>query len=276
VSVTAGDRLLSGAAASDLQQLDYSAQVVIVRASMLDAFSRRIAGWSIDTTQTTLLVLNALGMATRRRVHRDGLVIRSDRGAQFTSRAFSRRVRDVAIAPSMGATGSCDNAMMEPSWARKQVELLNRRRWITRVARYRDPRLHRALPQHTSPHSALGMRTPAEVEAEWSNSGISVNSLRPRQQSVMFNRSRLVSLVTRFKMSTHSRKPININGPFQNPGSTETGSDQTLRGSRSSLDRESFLGRFRVGPGRVEGAHEERVAAERELLIGLRRPARPV
>ncbi|MFN0152928.1 MAG: DDE-type integrase/transposase/recombinase [Gaiella sp.] len=34
---------------------------------VLDAFSRRVVGWSIDSTQTTVLVTNALGMATRRR-----------------------------------------------------------------------------------------------------------------------------------------------------------------------------------------------------------------
>ena len=51
-------------------------------AVVLDAFSRFVVGWSIDSTQTTKLVLNALGMATQRREHRDGLVIHSDRGVQ--------------------------------------------------------------------------------------------------------------------------------------------------------------------------------------------------
>jgi putative transposase len=49
-------------------------------AVVLDAFSRLVVGWSIDSTQTTTLVLNALGMATQRRQGRDGLVIHSDRG----------------------------------------------------------------------------------------------------------------------------------------------------------------------------------------------------
>jgi len=83
-------------------------------AVVLDAFSRLVVGWSIDSTQTTTLVLNALGMATQRRQDRDGLVIHSDRGVQFTSWAFSQKVRDVGIAPSMGAVGSAyDNAMVE-------------------------------------------------------------------------------------------------------------------------------------------------------------------
>jgi putative transposase len=49
---------------------------------VLDTFSRRVVGWSIDSTQTTSLVLNALGMATQRRPDRNGLVMHSDRGVQ--------------------------------------------------------------------------------------------------------------------------------------------------------------------------------------------------
>ena len=58
---------------------------------VLDAFSRLVVGWAVESTQTTTLVLNALGMATRRRGPQDGLVIHSDRGVQFTSWAFSQR-----------------------------------------------------------------------------------------------------------------------------------------------------------------------------------------
>jgi putative transposase len=49
---------------------------------VLDTFSRKVVGWSIDSTQTTSLVLNALGMATQRRPDRNGLVMHSDRGVQ--------------------------------------------------------------------------------------------------------------------------------------------------------------------------------------------------
>jgi putative transposase len=114
-------------------------------------------------------VLNALGMATQRRPDRDGLVIHSDRGTQFTSWAFSERVRDAGIAPSMGAVGSAfDNAMMESFWARMQVELLNRRRWKTRIELASAIHDYIELWHNTRRrHSALGMRTPAEIEHTW-------------------------------------------------------------------------------------------------------------
>lgn len=135
-------------------------------AVVLDAFSRLVVGWAIDSTQTTTLVLNALGMATARREHGDGLVIHSDRGVQFTSWAFSQKVRDAGLAPSMGAIGSpYDNAMVESFWGRMQVELLDRRRWRTRVelaTAIHDyiERFHNIRRRH----SALGMLTPTEYE----------------------------------------------------------------------------------------------------------------
>ena len=53
-------------------------------AVVLDAFSRRVVGWSIDSSQTANLVVNALGMAIENR-QAEGVVIHSDHGTQYTS-----------------------------------------------------------------------------------------------------------------------------------------------------------------------------------------------
>lgn len=135
---------------------------------VLDTFSRLVAGWAIDSAQTTALVLNALGMATQRRPDRDGLIVHSDRGTQFTSWAFTNRLKDTGIAPSMGAVGAAgDNAMMESFWARLQVEVLNRRRWKTRIEL--ATAIHDYIQFHNTRrrHSSLGMRTPSEIELAW-------------------------------------------------------------------------------------------------------------
>jgi hypothetical protein len=66
---------------------------------VLDAFSRLVVGCSVESTQSTVLVTNALGMATNRREKAEGLVIYSDRGVQFTSWAFRRKVRDADSPP---------------------------------------------------------------------------------------------------------------------------------------------------------------------------------
>jgi transposase InsO family protein len=101
---------------------------------VLDTFSRRVVGWSIDSTQTSTLVTNALGMAISNRQPEpdSGLIIHSDQGVQFMSWAFTRRARQSGLLPSMGSVGDCfDNAVIESFWARLQVEVLNRKRWRT-------------------------------------------------------------------------------------------------------------------------------------------------
>ena len=133
---------------------------------VLDAHSRRIVGWSIDSHQATSLVTNALQMAISNRTPAAGTVIHSDHGSQFTSWAFSERVRQAGLVPSMGTVGDAyDNALIESFWARLQTELLNRKKWKTRIE------LSTALFDYLEifhnrnrRHSALGMLTPIEFE----------------------------------------------------------------------------------------------------------------
>ncbi len=135
-------------------------------AVVLDVFSRRVVGWSIDSTQNAALVTNALGMAIAQRQPDVGTVIHSDQGTQFTSWAFTRRAIDSGLLPSMGSIGDCyDNAVIEAFWSRMQVELLDRQRWRTRVE------LANAIFEYLEifhnrqrRHSALGMLTPVEFE----------------------------------------------------------------------------------------------------------------
>lgn len=136
-------------------------------AVVLDTYSRRVVGWSIDASPTAALVTNALGMAIDNRAPA-GTVIHSDQGVQFTSWAFTRRAKDSGLLPSMGSVGDCyDNAMIESFWSRMQVELLDRQRWRTRVE------LANAIFEYLEifhnrqrRHSALGMLTPIEFEKQ--------------------------------------------------------------------------------------------------------------
>ena len=55
-------------------------------------------------------------------------------GVQLTSWAYTRRARQSGLLPSIGSVGNCfDNAVIESFWARLQVEVLNRKRWQTRI-----------------------------------------------------------------------------------------------------------------------------------------------
>lgn len=103
-------------------------------AAVMDAYSRRIVGWSIDERQASDLVVDALAMAvTRRHPDENSTIIHSDHGTQYTSWAFGRRLRAAGLLGSMGTVGDCfDNAMMESFWSSMQLELLDTRTWRTR------------------------------------------------------------------------------------------------------------------------------------------------
>jgi transposase InsO family protein len=135
---------------------------------VLDAFSRRVVGWSIDTSPNAALVTNALGMAIDSRKPAAGTVIHSDQGVQFASWAFTDRARASGLVPSMGSVGDCyDNSMIEAFWSRMQVELLDRQRWNTRIE------LANAIFDYLEiwhnrrrRHSQLGMLSPIQFETQ--------------------------------------------------------------------------------------------------------------
>lgn len=116
--------------------------------------------------RTALLVSNALGMAIRRRTPQAEAIVHSDQGVQFASWAFSQKIRDAGLTPSMGAVGApFDNAIVEAFWARMQVELRNRKRWKTRIEL--APALHDYIEIFHNTrrrHSSLSMLTPTEYE----------------------------------------------------------------------------------------------------------------
>ncbi len=126
-------------------------------AVVLDVFSRRIVGWSMQTHLRTELVLEALNMALARRGPSGGVIHHSDQGSQYTSIAFGKRCRTAGVRPSMGSVGDCyDNAMCESFFATLECELLDRRTFRTHAeartqifefieGRYNPLRRHSAL-----------------------------------------------------------------------------------------------------------------------------------
>jgi transposase InsO family protein len=140
-------------------------------AVVIDAFSRRVVGWSMADHLRTELVLDALNMAVAHRRPTVEVVHHSDHGCQYTSLAFGRRLREARLARSMGSVGDCfDNAVAESFFATLECELLDRQSWPTRrdlstavfdfIEAFYNPRRR---------HSTLGYLSPANYEASWSD-----------------------------------------------------------------------------------------------------------
>lgn len=134
---------------------------------VIDAWSRRVVGWSIAEHMRSELVVDALEAARlRRRPPAGQTTHHSDHGSQYTSWAFGQRLRAAGLLGSMGTIGDCfDNAMAESFFASLQTELLDRHHWISRrelaaaifdyIEAFYNPRRR---------HSALGYLSPIEFE----------------------------------------------------------------------------------------------------------------
>ncbi len=138
-------------------------------ATVLEAWSRRIVGWAMADKLRTELVVEALNMAVGNRRPTVGVVHHSDRGAQYTSLAFSRRCKDAGVLPSMGSIGDAyDNALAEAFFASLETELLMRHTFATRkAARLALFDYIEAFYNPHRRHSALGYLSPAEFERRW-------------------------------------------------------------------------------------------------------------
>ncbi len=135
--------------------------------AVLDAYSRRVVGWAIDRRCETALVNDAVMMASESRKTGPDSIIHSDHGSQFTSWGFSELIRTKNLVGSMGTVGDCyDNAPMESFWGSMQIELLNRKKWRTKIelsiaiAEWIE---HFYNPERL--HSSLGYLPPIEFEA---------------------------------------------------------------------------------------------------------------
>jgi len=138
-------------------------------ATVLDAWSRRVVGWAMGETLRTALVVEALNMAVWNRRPGSEVIHHSDRGAQYTSLAFSRRCREAGVAPSMGSVGDAyDNALAEAFFATLETELLMRHTFATRKeARLALFDFIECFYNTHRRHSALGYLSPAEFERRW-------------------------------------------------------------------------------------------------------------
>ena len=134
-------------------------------AVVLDAWSRRVVGWSMASHLRTELVLDALNMALWQRRPR-GVVHHSDQGSQYTSIAFGARCKEAGVRPSTGSVGDAyDNALCESFFATLECELLDRRSFRSHAeARMAIFEFVEAFYNRRRRHSALGYQSPVAFE----------------------------------------------------------------------------------------------------------------
>lgn len=142
-------------------------------AIILDAFSRKAVGWTLDDSLDASMAISALDQALMvRKPPRGSLIHHSDRGVQYASLAYRKRLADHDVAASMSSPGNpFDNAKAESFMKTLKAEELNARSFRhiedarTCIADFIDN-----IYNTQRLHSALGYRTPLEFEADFAHS----------------------------------------------------------------------------------------------------------
>jgi putative transposase len=139
-------------------------------AFLIDVFSRMIVGWQLATHMRTDLVLDALRMALG--IRQPGaeflLVVHTDQGSQYTSEDYTQVLDDHRVLASVGTVGDAyDNALAESFVDSYKTELIADRVWRTNQQLEHATAIYVGWFNHRRLHSSIGMRPPAEHEADY-------------------------------------------------------------------------------------------------------------
>ena len=137
-------------------------------AVVIDLFSRRVIGWSLQSRPTTELVLQALLAAVWRRKPKYRVVVHSDQGSQFTSMDWSSFLKAHNLEHSMSRRGNChDNAVVESFFNLLKRERIRRKIYKTREEARQD--IFDYIEMFYNPkrkHVRNGMLSPVEFERQ--------------------------------------------------------------------------------------------------------------
>jgi putative transposase len=135
---------------------------------ILDLFSRRVIGWSMQYTMEAKLALDALRMALEQRRPGAGVIHHTDRGVQYACDEYRKLLTKYGMERSMSRKADCwDNAVSESFFATLKSELIETRIWETReqvraaVFEYIEVWYNRERL-----HSSLGYQSPATYEEQ--------------------------------------------------------------------------------------------------------------
>ena len=133
---------------------------------VLDTYSRRIVGWSMQTTLHAEIVTRALEGAYQTRKPLPGLIFHSDRGSQYASDVVRKKLMGRGSKQSMSGRGNCyDNAITETFFSSLKKELVYRCKFGTREeAKQAIFEYIEVFYNRERVHSSLGFRSPEDFE----------------------------------------------------------------------------------------------------------------
>lgn len=138
-------------------------------ATVLDLFSRKIIGWSMDKIMDRHLVIKALLMAVWQRQPKQEVLVHSDQGSQYASSDYLAFMRDNNLKPSMSRRGNChDNAVAESFFATFKKRVIRKKIYPTRDDAKTE--IFNFIEMFYNPikrHSHIGGLSPAKYEEQY-------------------------------------------------------------------------------------------------------------
>lgn len=140
-------------------------------ATVIDCYSKTVVGWSMADHYKTSLITAALDSAAGTIDLQSGCIFHSDRGSNYTSHDFGKKIKDMNMRQSVGRTGICwDNAMAESFFGALKNEWIHRMTFATRsAARQAIVQYIEGFYNRQRLHSGLDYKTPLEVHNEFLN-----------------------------------------------------------------------------------------------------------
>ena len=146
----------------------WTAEGWLYLAVVIDLFSRRVVGWAVSDRMKKDLAIRALEMAIHLRRPPKGCIFHPDRGSQYCSYDFQKKLQAHKLVPSMSGKGNCyDNAALETFFKSLKAEVLWRQNWPTR--RQAETAIFQYINGFYNPrrrHSYLGGISPLAFEAK--------------------------------------------------------------------------------------------------------------
>lgn len=133
---------------------------------IIDLYSRKIVGYSMNKRIDTGIVITAFLMAWSQRNPEKGLLFHSDRGVQYTSKDFQELLKSKYVICSMSRKGNCwDNACAESFFHLLKVEKVNHEKYKSReVAKISIFEYIEVFYNKVRTHSYLGYLSPSDFE----------------------------------------------------------------------------------------------------------------
>ena len=141
---------------------------------ILDLYSRRMIGWSLNKTMKTFLVSDAYTMACFRRKPGKGVIHHSDRGSQYASKKYQKLLKQHGMICSMNRKGDCwDNAVVESFFGTLKSERTDKRMYRTREEARRDVIDYIEIFYNPNRlHSSNGYMSPNDYEDEFNSKDV--------------------------------------------------------------------------------------------------------